>query len=201
MPKAPLNLTPELGFRTNNFTRDSRKVNCYTEKVAGMTYAVKRPGILSYAVTPALSGVGQGLKAYNSNLYAAAGGTLSKIVSGVSSTIISGLNSTNQFSFVTTEPSNSPHPYLVYHDGVNGYSLDAAGNNYLINGMIYLVSLTNAGGTGYSNNTFTVTGSISGSGCTGTYATSGGAITSFTITNQGSNYAGTLTVVIAGAGR
>ena len=59
-----------------------------------------------------------------------------------------------------------------------------------------------SGGSGYTSltGTFTITGSISGSGAAGTYISDGNTITSVTLTANGSNYAGTLTTVFSGAG-
>jgi hypothetical protein len=90
---------------------------------------------------------------------------------------------------------------MVFHDQVNGWYLDAVGNIYNMRKMIAGVTLV-SGGSGYpATGTFTITGSISGSGATGTYIADGsGVITSVTLTNPGSNYAGTLTVVFSGGG-
>jgi hypothetical protein len=195
MPKANLPLNTELGFRTNSTDKDSKMVNCYKETVGKKVYTVKRPGKATYTVTPALSSPGQGLWSYNGSLYAVAGGNLYSITSNVSTSLLTGLNSTKNVSFVNTLATTSPHPYMVFHDQTNGYYLDATGAIYTIAKQVNLVVLTN-GGSGYASTTgtFTVVGSISGSGAVGTYTTYGGSITNVTLTNPGSNYAGTLTV-------
>ena len=194
MPKVDIPLTTHLNFRANDVTKDAKMVNCYKETVAGKTYAVKRPGKQNYTVTPALPAVGQGLHVFNNNLYAATNGNLYSITSGVRNTIIAGLNTTNNVSWVNTEATSSPHPYMVLHDKVNGYYLDAAGNSNLISKMIGDVSLVN-GGAGYSDSgTFTISGSTGGVGASGTFVGQYGSITNLVLTNRGSNYSGILTV-------
>src|SRR5579884_2534303 len=70
-----------------------------------------------------------------------------------------------------------------------------------VNGSI--TALTLGAGTGYTNGTYalSVTGAGSGSGFAGTVTVSGGALTSYSITNVGSDYPTTATISIpAGAG-
>jgi hypothetical protein len=199
MPKAQLPLVTPLNFRTNSTAKDSKMVNCYKENSGGKVFAVKRPGKAAYTITPALPSPGQGLQVYNNNLYAVAGGTLYQITGGTSVSKLTGLNSSNNVSFVNTLATTSPHPYMVFHDQVTGYSLDATGNIVVIAKQVDQVVLTN-GGSGYpaGGGTFTVSGSTSGSGASGTYTTTNGSITSVTLTSPGSNYAGTLTVTFSG---
>ena len=200
MPKIDIPLTTHLNFRANDVTKDAKMVNCYKETVAGKTYAVKRPGKQNYTVTPALPAVGQGLHVFNNNMYAVTNGTLYSITGGTRNTIIAGLNTTNNVSWINTEATTSPHPYMVVHDKVNGYYLDAAGNSALISKMIGAVSLV-SGGTGYpASGTFTVTGSGGGAGAGGTYTASSGSITNLVLTSRGSNYVGLLTVTFSGGG-
>ena len=195
MPKGQLALVTSMQCRTNSTAKDSRMVNCYKETLKDGVYAVKRPGKASYTITPALPFPGQGLWSYNNNLYAVCDGGLYNITGGTSNLLLSGLNNVNNISWVNTLPTTSPHPYMVFHDQVNGYYLDAAGNIAEINKQVNLVVLTN-GGSGYptAGGTFTVSGSISGSGAVGTYETFNGSIVNVTLTNPGTNYAGTLTV-------
>lgn len=195
MPKGQLALVTSMQCRTNSTAKDSRMVNCYKETLKDGVYAVKRPGKASYTITPALPFPGQGLWSYNNNLYAVCDGGLYNITGGTSTLLLSGLNNVNNISWVNTLPTTSPHPYMVFHDQVNGYYLDAAGNIAEINKQVNLVVLTN-GGSGYptAGGTFTVSGSISGSGAVGTYETFNGSIVNVTLTNPGTNYAGTLTV-------
>ena len=199
MPKGQLPLVTSIESRTNSTTKDSRMVNCYKETLkSGVIQTVKRPGKASYTITPALPDPGQGLWGYNSNLYAVCDGGLYSITGGTSSLILSGLNNTNNVSWVNTLATSSPHPYMVFHDQVNGYYLDATGNTALIAEQVNEVVLTN-GGSGYSpTGIFTVVGSISGSGAIGVFESYNGSITNVTLTNPGSNYAGTLTVNFSG---
>ncbi len=195
MPKGQLPLVTAMQCRTNSTVKDSRMVNCYKESLKEGTYTVKRPGKASYTITPALPDPGQGLWNYNNNLYAVCDGGLYEITGGTSSLLLSGLNNVNNISWVNTLPTTSPNPYMVFHDQVNGYYLDATGALAQINKQINLIVLTN-GGSGYpaGGGTFTISGSISGSGATGTYETYNGSIVNVTLTSPGTNYAGTLTI-------
>jgi len=189
-------LTTELKFRTNNTSKDSKMVNCFKETLpSGKTLAIKRPGKASYPITPVLDAPGQGLWTYNNNLYAVTNGNLYQITGGVSSLITSGLDPTNTISWVNTLATTSPRPYMVFHDQVSGWSLDATGTVVKINDQVAGVTLV-SGGTGYTatTGTFTITGTT-GSGAGGTYISDGNAVTSVTLTSSGSNYSGTLAVV------
>lgn len=200
MPIVNIPLTTPIKQRTNDISKDAKMVNCYKETMAdGRTLAVKRPGKAAYTITPALPTSGEGLWSYNNNLYAAAGGKLFSITSGVSTQLLTGMSGEN-VSWVNTLDTGSPHPYMVFHDQVNGWYLTATGTIYNIRKMVAGVTLV-SGGTGYpTTGTFSVTGSVSGSGAVGTYTASGGIINNVTLTNPGSNYAGTLTVVFSGGG-
>ena len=197
MPIVNVPLATSLKNRTNSLTKDSKMVNCFKETYPdGKTLVIKRPGKANYTITPALPDPGQGLWTYNNNLYAVAGGTLYQITGGTSVVKKTGLNGTNTISWVNTLDTSSPNPYMVFHDQVNGYYLNALGSVVLIDGQVNLVVLNN-GGSGYPSGggTFTITGSGGGSGATGTYSTLNGSITNLVLTNPGTNYSGTLTVV------
>jgi hypothetical protein len=196
MPIVNIPLANSLKNRTNSLTKDSKMVNCFKETYPdGKTLVIKRPGKANYTITPALPDPGQGLWTFNNNLYAVAGGTLYQITGGTSVVEQTGLNASNNISWVNTLATTSPHPYMVFHDQVNGYYMDATGTVVLINGQVNLVILTN-GGSGYPSGggTFTITGSGGGSGATGTYTTLSGSVTTLTLTNPGTGYSGTLTV-------
>ena len=194
MPKVELPLVTPLEQRTNDITKDAKMVNCYKETVAGRPHLVKRPGKTQYTITPALPSLGQGLWVYNNNLYAVANGTLYKITGGTRVSVGTGLNTTNNISWANTAATSSPHPYMVLHDKVNGYYLDATGAFVNIGQQVNLVSITNAGSGYPATGVFTVTGTT-GSGASGTYMAYNGNITSATVTNPGTGYTGTLTVV------
>jgi hypothetical protein len=197
MSKVTIPFITNVEFRTNDQTKDSKMVNCYIEKAGERTYAVKRPGSTVVEVTPALSGGSQGLWSYNNNLYSVANGILYKITGTTSTQLLTGLNTSNNISWVNTLATSSPHPYMVFHDKVNGYYLNATGTITLISGQVNNINISN-GGSGYpATGTFTVAGSISGSGCSGTYVATNGSITSVSITNPGTNYAGTLSVTFS----
>jgi len=194
MPRVDIPLVTSMTQRTNDITKDSKMVNCYKEVVGGLTHLVKRPGKTTYTITTPLAEKGQGLWVYNNDLYAVANGKLTKITGGTSVVKGTGLSTTNNISFVNTANGTSPHPYMVFHDKINGYYLDATGSFIKIASQVNLVSVTNTGAGYPFSGTFTVTGTT-GSGCTGTYLSYGGNITSATVTNPGSGYSGTLTVV------
>ena len=196
MPKFNVPLVTNLNFRTNDVTKDAKMVNCYKETVSQRVYTVKRPGKKAYPITPTLPADGNGLWSYNSNLYAGASTNLYKITGGTSTLVNSGMSGQN-ISWVNTLATSSPHPYMVFHDQVNGYTMDATGTIAKISSQIQDVVVTD-GGAGYPpSGTFTVTGTT-GSGATGTYLSYGGVITSATMTSPGSGYTGTLTVNFAG---
>lgn len=205
MPIVNVPLANPLRSRTNSLAKDSKMVNCFKETYPdGKTLVIKRPGKAAYTITPALPDPGQGLwssvtwsgSAYVPQLYAVAGGTLYQITGGTAVSKKTGLNAVNNISWVNTLQTTSPHPYMVFHDQVNGYYMDATGTVTLINGQVNQVVLTN-GGAGYKSGggTFTITGSGGGSGAAGTYTTYSGAVVSMTLTNPGTGYSGTLTVV------
>jgi hypothetical protein len=197
MPIVNVPIASSLKNRTNSLTKDSKMVNCFKETYPdGKTLVIKRPGKANYTITPALPDPGQGLWTFNNNLYAVAGGTLYQITSGTRVSKQTGLNAANTISWVNTLATTSPHPYMVFHDQVNGYYMDATGTVVLIDGQVNLVVLTN-GGSGYPSGggTFTITGSGGGSGAAGTYTTFSGSVVNVTLTNPGTGYSGTLTVV------
>jgi len=199
MPKLSMLVAPPIDSRTNDVTKDSKMVNCYLEQTGQTVHAVKRPGKKAYTLSTPLTAPGQGLWNYNGNLYAAAGGYLTSITGGTVTPIGNGYSSTNTFSFVNTLSTSAPHPYMVFHDQVNGYYLDANNNLVNIATQVNIVSL-NSGGSGYptSGGTFTVTGSGGGSTATGTYTTYNGSIVNVVLTNPGFNLSGTLTVNFSG---
>ena len=196
MPIVNIPLTTSIKQRTNNVDKDAKMVNCYKETLPdGRTMAVKRPGKATYTVTPALPIDGNGLWSFNNNLYAAAGTALYRITGGTSVSVNTGMSGQN-VSWVNTLATTAPRPYMVFHDQVTGYSMDSTGTVVVINKQVAGITLV-SGGSGYTSTTgtFTITGSISGSGATGTYISDGSAVTGVTLTASGSNYAGTLTTV------
>jgi hypothetical protein len=196
MPIVNVPLANSLKSRTNSLAKDSKMVNCFKETYPdGRALVIKRPGKSAYTITPALPEDGNGLWSYNNNLYAGAGTGLYKITGGTSTLLINTLSGEN-LSFVNTLATTSPHPYMVFHDQVNGYSMNATGTIVLIASQVSQVVLTN-GGAGYPSDggTFSITGSGGGSGAVGTYTTYSGAVTTMTLTDPGSGYSGTLTVV------
>jgi hypothetical protein len=198
MPILNVPLATSLKFRTNNTSKDSKMVNCFKETLPdGRTLVIKRPGKASYPITPALPADGNGLWSFNNNLYAGASTKLYSITGGTSTELLTGMSG-NNISWVNTLDTSNPHPYMVFHDQVNGYSMNSLGTIVNIGQQVGGVTLVN-GGAGYaSTGAFTVSGSGGGSGATGTFTAYNGSVTSVTLTNGGSGYSGTLTVNFAG---
>lgn len=196
MPVINASLAIALKSRTNDLSKDSKMVNCFKETYPDRSLVIKRPGKASYPITPALPVDGNGLWSFNSNLYAGAGTALYKITGGTSTQVLTGMSG-NNISWVNTLATTAPHPYMVFHDQVNGYSMNSTGTIVNIGQQVAGVTLTN-GGSGYaSSNTFTITGTT-GSGATGVYTSSSGSITNLTLTDGGSGYSGPLTVNFTG---
>lgn len=196
MPIVNVPLTTPIKQRTNDVSKDAKMVNCFKETLTdGKTLAIKRPGKASYTISPALPIDGNGLWSFNNNLYAAASTKLFSITGGTSTQLLTGMSG-NNVSWVNTLATSPPHPYMVFHDQVYGYSMNSVGTIVKINNQIAGVTLV-SGGSGYTatTGTFTITGSISGSGAGGTYISDGSSVTSVTLTSSGSNYQGTLAVV------
>ena len=199
MAKATVPLVLPVACRTNSLTKDSKMVNCYKETVAGKALLVKRPGKSNFPLSPSLVADGQGLWSYNGGLYALSNGTLYRINTGNAVVKGSGFNPSNNISWVNTATTTSPHPYMVFHDKVNGYYLDSQDNLFNIGQIVGQVVL-NSGGTGYPDTgTFSVAGAT-GTGCIGTYTASAGIITTISMTSGGSGYTGNLVVTFSGAG-
>lgn len=198
MPILNVPLATPLKFRTNDTSKDSKMVNCFRELLPdNRTLVIKRPGKASYPITPALPVDGNGLWAFNNNLYAGAGTKLYSITGGTSIQLLTGMSGQN-LSWVNTLATSAPNPYMVFHDQVNGYSMNSTGTIVNIGQQVGGVVLNN-GGSGYATSgTFTVTGSGGGSGAVGTYTAYNGSITNLTLTNGGSGYSGTLTVNFTG---
>lgn len=196
MPKIDLPLVTPMTFRSTDKTKDAKMINCYQETIAGRKFAVKRPGKASYPITPALTPTGQGLWSYNNNLYAVSNGTLYQITGGTAVVRGISLSTTNNVNFVNTFTTSSPHPYMVMHDNVNGYYLDATNNFIKINTQVWGVSITRAG-SGY-NSVPTVVVSSPSVGLTASvsYVFTTGSLTSMTLTNRGFGYTSAPTITI-----
>ena len=192
MPILNVPLAIPLKFRTNNTSKDSKMVNCFKETVAtDKVLVIKRPGKASYPITPALPVDGNGLWSFNNNLYAGAGTSLYQITGGTSTQLLTGMSGQN-ISWVNTLATTAPNPYMVFHDQVNGYSLNSLGIIVNIGQQVAGITLT-SGGSGYSTtNSFTVSGSGGGSGASGTFTSVNGSVTGVTLTSGGSGYTGSI---------
>jgi len=196
MPKIDLPLVTPMTFRSTDKTKDAKMVNCYQETVAGRKIAVKRPGKTQFTITPALPSLGQGLWVYNNNLYAVANGTLNQITGGTAVVRGTGLSTTNTINFVNTATTTSPHPYMVLHDNITGYYLDATNNFINIGSQVWNV-VVQTPGSGYTTlPTVVVSPPPSGITAAVSYVFTSGSLTTMTLTNRGVGYVTAPTVTI-----
>ena len=196
MPIVDVPLVTPLTFRSTDKTKDAKMINCYQETVAGRKFAVKRPGKTQFNISPTLTPTGQGLWTYNNNLYAVSNGSLFQITGGSSVLRGSGLDTTNNINFVNTATTSSPHPYMVLHDNVSGYYLDATNNFINIGRQVWNVVIQTPG-SGYTTlPTVVVSPPSTGLVASVSYVFTSGSLTTMTLTNRGFGYTSAPTVTI-----
>lgn len=196
MPIVDVPLVTPLTFRSTDKTKDAKMINCYQETVAGRKFAVKRPGKTQFNISPTLTPTGQGLWTYNNNLYAVSNGSLFQITGGSSVLRGSGLDTTNNINFVNTATTSSPHPYMVLHDNVSGYYLDATNNFINIGSQVWNVVIQTPG-SGYTTlPTVVVSPPSTGLVASVSYVFTSGSLTTMTLTNRGFGYTSAPTVTI-----
>ncbi len=120
MPRIPLAISVE--SRTNSTAKDSRIVNAFIETKEGRKYIVKRPGVASFTVTPALAaGTAQGMYYFHGtgNVYPVVGNTIYQVTPAGASTS-KGTVTAGLYSFLET----SQVPYLFFHNSTNGYTIN-----------------------------------------------------------------------------
>lgn len=197
-------LATPLGFRSNDFTKDSRIVNGYIETEGEKKYVTKRPGLVSLSLTPSLpTNLPLGLYFYygSGNFFTVISGNLYRINNlGAVTTNIGPLaySGTSPFSF--TESDN----WMFGHNANSGFGyspvrglfpiLPGSGATFSItlsSGVITAVAVL-TGGTGYGVNGGTIVGvgvpSPTGNGAVLTPNVVGGVITSVAVTAGGANY-------------
>jgi len=125
MTIARVPIAQQIESRSASLSKDSLSKNCYFETRNGNREIIKRPGLVEFAVAPALTTTAQGMFAFSDgNLYVAANNTLSKITTaGVSSTIGTLVGTLNVCYFNQTATT----PYLLVHNTTNLYTVTTAG--------------------------------------------------------------------------
>jgi len=196
MPIVDVPLVTPITFRSTDKNKDAKMVNCYQETIAGRKFAVKRPGKANYTITPSLLPLGQGLWAYNNNLYTVTNGTLSKITGGVRVDVGSGLDTFEDIDFVNTSATTSPHPYMVMQDRTNGFYLDANNSFIPIRTQVWNV-IVQTPGSGYTTVPSVVVSPPSvGVTASVSYTFTAGSLTSMTLIGRGTGYYYVPTVTI-----
>ena len=158
MPIVRFPLSQPIESRTNSLLKDSYSKNCYFETRNQTREIIKRPGTITFPVSPALSaGQAQGLFAFNGNLFACTNNTLYQITPvGASSTIgtVTGVNNPISFNQTATVPymtlHNMSHLYTVTTTGTFAVAsqldtiLSAIGlsSQGLVRGIVYLDGTT-----------------------------------------------------------
>lgn len=125
MTTARIPLAHSLSSRSASTAKDARIVNAFVETEGEKKYVVKRPGLASFTITPALgASTPQGMYTFKgtNKLYPVVNNTLYEVTSGGASTNI-GAVAAGLYSFTET----SGVPYLFLHNTTNAYNLTAAG--------------------------------------------------------------------------
>ncbi len=189
--------------RSSSSSKDQLFVNCFPETItnpvssAKKTYCVKRSGLTSYTTISGASGEARGVFYWEGKLFAVFGNKVYRDGTALTPTLTT---STGKVGF--TEVSYGLKKYLFYCDGTRGYFIDAVaptsvttvGNGEVIDAVV------TAGGTGYTNGTYTsvpFTGG-GGSGALATVIVSANAISEINITTKGSGYTSSPTLDFTG---
>lgn len=115
-------LAHQLSSRTNSTTKDARIVNAYVETEESKKYVIKRPGLASFTITPALgASTAQGMYAFRGTgkLYPIVNNTFYEVTTAGASTN-KGAVTSGIYSFVET----SSMPYLFIHNNTDAYNLN-----------------------------------------------------------------------------
>jgi hypothetical protein len=193
MPTVRLPLNFAIQSRKADPAKDSKMVNAYTEGKE----VLKRPGLSAFSTTPSLPvNTGQGIFAYNNNLYACTNNNIYKVTSaGVSSTIGSISGPLKPISWTSTFNNN----YLFFHNQTNGYIYSSSSSFVQLQTTQVVAANIVIPGSGYTS-VPSVTFSASPTGDTATgFALWDGAssIIGIAVTHFGSGYTSVPTVTIA----
>lgn len=111
-----------LESRTASTSKDARLVNAYIETEGNKKYVIKRPGLASFTITPALANSSaQGMYSFRGTgkLYPIVNNTVYEVTSGGASTN-KGTVAAGLYSFTET----SDIPYLFFHNSTNAYNIN-----------------------------------------------------------------------------
>jgi len=190
-------LSQPIETRDGQLNTDSKCVNGYFETRNQMREFIKRPGLITPTITPALpAGDGQGIYLFKGLLYLVINNVLYKVdPTTYTSTVVGTLTGALATCyFVQTLDSN----YLFLHNQTNGYLVNGSTGAFSqIKDDTIVTTTILTGGTGYITPYVTFS-SPSGGGttATGTVQTTGGVVTGITITNGGSGYTSSDTLVV-----
>jgi hypothetical protein len=194
-------LSQPIETRDGTLTKDARCVNGYFETTNGKREFVKRPGLTSITTVPALPvAQGQGLTYFAGNLYAAINNVLYQInpttyaVTTIG-TMTGTINGEIQDCYFNQTLNST---YLFVHNQVHGYTYNPATNVFaqVVNTGIVTTTVV-TGGSLYSNPTVTFSAPAGGgTTATGTVQSTSGIVTGITITNPGTGYSTTDTLIV-----
>jgi len=197
---------PLIGAYSNRDTspnKDQRFVNMFpeTRKVEAIesTKIVlqKRPGLTHYKNFG--TGEGRGIAYFKDLLYIALGNVIIK--DGTPPTAI--ITMTTSTGHVGFQLGNSSiyGDYLFVCDGINGWVIKQDGTILTMDNTSLRKIYITAGGSGYTNGTYTLgLSGGGGSGAAGTYTVSGNVVTSATLTSYGTGYSTAPTVSFPSGG-
>ena len=199
MPIARLPLAQPIETRDGTLAKDSKCVNGYFETVGQKREFIKRPGLKDIGAVLA-NAQGQGLYNFNGSLFAAVNNILYKInpttyavtTIGTMTGTIGGIVQQCYFN------STLNNTYLFVQNQVNGYTYNPATGVFakvVDDGITVTTVIT--GGTHYANPIVTFS-APSGGGTTaiGTVQSTSGIVTGVTVTNPGSGYTSSDTLVV-----
>ena len=199
MPIARLPLAQPIETRDGTLAKDSKCVNGYFETVGQKREFIKRPGIKDTGATLA-NAQGQGLYNFNGSLFAAVNNVLYKINPTTYAVTTIGTMTGTVGGVVQQCYFNSTlnNTYLFVQNQVNGYTYNPATGVFakvVDDGITVTTVIT--GGTLYGAPTVAFSApSGGGTTATGTVQTTSGILTGITITNPGSGYTSSDTLVV-----
>lgn len=199
MPIARLPLAQPIETRDGTLAKDSKCVNGYFESIGERRTFIKRPGLVNTGASMP-NAQGQGLYNFNGSLFAAVNNVLYKInpttyavtTIGTMTGTIGGVVQQCYFN------STLNNTYLFVQNQVNGYTYNPATGVFakvVDDGITVTTVIT--GGTLYGAPTVAFSApSGGGTTATGTVQTTSGILTGITITNPGSGYTSSDTLVV-----
>ena len=199
MPIARLPLAQPIETRDGTLAKDSKCVNGYFETVGQKREFIKRPGLKDTGATLA-NAQGQGLYNFNGSLFAAVNNVLYKINPTTYAVTTIGTMTGTVGGVVQQCYFNSTlnNTYLFVQNQVNGYTYNPATGVFakvVDDGITVTTVIT--GGTLYGAPTVAFSApSGGGTTATGTVQTTSGILTGITITNPGSGYTSSDTLVV-----